>query len=155
MGSKGGHVQAQFKPHTKIWASNCTYLQHHRCKYLWNWTWVRGSCFSFPDRPWKAQKNNSTTILKWGYFLQHLQGICDTGGYKHHTSLKLTGDVEAWFSHIVVIRRRELHKCFMRYICSTRGTKGLVDSDKSLILSRFWRNKNTFPKSISRAQNIF
>lgn len=120
---------------------------HTRCKSLWNWAWVSGSCFSFADRPWKAQKTNSTTILKWGYFLRHLWGICDTGGYKHHTSLKLTGDVEVWSSHIVVIRRRELHKCFMRYICSTRATKGSADSDESLILSRFWRNnKNTFSK---------
>lgn len=72
----------------------------------------------------KSSKNNGTTILKWGYFLQHLWWICDTGCYKHHTYLKLTGDVKAWSSHIVVIRRRELHKRFMRYICCCRGTKG-------------------------------
>lgn len=107
-------------------------------------------------------KNNGTTILKWGYSLQHLWWICDTGCYKHHTYLKLTGDVKAWSSHAAVIRRRELHKCFMRYICCSRGTKGLLCS-KSSILFKFQINKikknklkkNTFPKWSKIEPQIF
>lgn len=159
--SNGGHIQAHFKLHVKIWSSNCMYSQHHKWKHLWNWASVSGSCHRHSRATMKSskkkKKNSGATILKWGYLLQHLWWICDTGCYKHHTYLKLTGDVKAWSSHVVVIRRRELHKCFMRYIWCSRGTEGLACSHKSPILFRLDRNnKKNFQKYKiqNRAENV-